>query len=81
MPDFTIIISDKVIARLQALATAHNQATGQSLTAKQWVIMYIKNVVINEELHQQIDAMTEANEQQLREATQAKRLEILDTYG
>jgi hypothetical protein len=81
MPEFTITISDKVIARLQALTAKHNQDTGESLTVKQWVIMRLKNMAMGDEFGQQIEAIRAASDQQFQDAVEAKRLELMATYG
>jgi len=81
MPDFTVTISDKVIARLQAITAAHNQATGESLTAKQWVIMRLKNMAMGDEFGQQIEVIRAASDQQFQDAVEAKRLELMAAYN
>jgi len=81
MPEFTITISDKVIARLQALTAKHNLDTGENLTVKQWVIMRLKVTVMGDELCQQTEALRAASDQQLQNAIEAKRQELLAAYG
>ena len=81
MAEFTITISDKVIARLQALTAAHNQATGESLTVKQWVIFRLKTTAMGDEFGQQIEAIRAASDQQFQDAVEAKRLELMATYN
>ena len=81
MPEFTITVSDKVIARLQALTATHNQATGETLTVKQWVIMRLKTMVIGDEFGQYVEALRVASAQQLNDDIEAKRLELLGVYS
>jgi hypothetical protein len=80
MPDFTITISDKVIARLQVLTAKTNEATGQNLTVKQYVITHLKNMVIGDEFAAAMEMLEAARDEQYQAALQAKRLELFAAY-
>lgn len=81
MPNFTITVSDKLVAQLQLRVAAYNKSSGQSLTVKQWILHTLKEIAIQHDLS---SAHTESTKQREQEAranintdTEAERQRLL----
>ena len=67
MPKFTITVTDKALAKLQAVVNTHNQNNGATLTVQQWLDLHVKDVAINQDLAAALQTIQQ-EQQQLAQA-------------
>ena len=70
MPTFTITISDAAVTRLQAVVARYNAAQGTSLTVKEWVVVQLRHIAIQDELAAQRAGIIEQKQQEADAALQ-----------
>ena len=62
MPKFTIDLTDKTLAGLQAEVNRYNGNTGSALTVADWIDLHLREVAIAPELSAAIDQLRKQQE-------------------
>ncbi|MBI1885434.1 MAG: hypothetical protein HYS09_03845 [Chloroflexi bacterium] len=79
MPQFTITLSDRALARLQALVAAYNANSGQQLAVKDWILLHLKELAIGQDLALAADALEKQKQEELAAVIEAERRRLLDS--
>jgi len=77
MPQFTITISDAALARLQAIVARYNADNGTNLTVRDWLLLHVKELAIQDELIEAARLARENAEKQAAQAFTAERDRLL----
>lgn len=78
MPQFTVTLSDKAVARLQAIVAHYNENTGQKLAAGQWLERHVKELLVADELAAEAQALERQTHEGLQAALRAARQRLID---
>lgn len=71
MPQFTIKLSAKALAGLQAMVERNNADSGRSLTVGDWLTLHVKELLITEELARSAENLRQQAERDANAALDA----------
>ena len=71
MPKFTIDLTDKALAGLQAEVSRYNGNAGTTLTVQQWIVLHLQEISIAPELTAAIGQLREQGEADANAALEA----------
>ena len=71
MPKFTIDLTDKTLAALQAEVARYNGNTGSELTVAEWIVLHLQEIAIAPELGAAIDQLRKQQETDANAALEA----------
>lgn len=71
MPQFTIKLSAKALARLQAIVERNNADSGRSLSVGDWLALHVKELLISEELARSAESLRQQAERDANAALDA----------
>ena len=71
MPKFTIDISDKTLARLQAEVERTNANQGTALTVQAWIVLHLQELAIAPELAAAVNQLRQQQETDAQAALDA----------
>jgi len=71
MPKFTIDLTDKALAGLQAELSRYNGNAGTTLTVQQWIVLHLQEIAIAPELTTAIQQLREQGEADANAALEA----------
>jgi hypothetical protein len=71
MPRFTIDLTDKALAGLQAELSRYNGNAGTTLTVQQWIVLHLQEIAIAPELTTAIQQLREQGEADANAALEA----------
>ncbi len=57
MPQFTITISDQLLAKLQAVVDRTNADQGLTLTVRDWILLHLKEIAIAPDVAAAVDTL------------------------
>jgi hypothetical protein len=77
MPDFTITLSAAAVARLQVIVAAYNAGQGTNLTAREWMMLHLKELAISQELRASLEQIRTQAEADLQVAGEAEKERLL----
>lgn len=79
MPRFTFEITEPAVLRLQAVAARYNADNGQSLTVTEWLSLHLRELAIQDELVQSVEAIRRQKENETHAAVLAERDRLMGT--
>ena len=68
MPEFTITVSDKVLAKLQVEVDRYNANSGATLTVKDWIDLHLKEVATAPDMAAATERLRKEAEQNANDA-------------
>jgi len=71
MPKFTIDLTDKALAGLQAEVNRYNGNAGTALTVQQWIVLHLQEIAIAPELTAAIGQLRQQQEADANAALEA----------
>jgi len=71
MPKFTIDLTDKAVAALQALVAEYNGNTGAQLTVQDWLSLHVKELAVSRQLAAVIEPLRQQTERDAAAALSA----------
>jgi len=71
MPKFTIDLTDKALAGLQAEVTRYNGNAGTTLTVAEWIDLHLKEIAISPDLSAALDQLRKQAEADVNAALDA----------
>ncbi len=77
MPQFTIDLSTKAVAKLKTITQRTNDAEGTAYTVKQWIVLHLKELAIADDLSPAVDLLATETQDTLTAAIRAKRDQLL----
>ena len=77
MPNFTITLSAKAVARLNALVQRTNEAAGTTYTLKQWLTLHLKELAIADEMPAAVEQLRRESQDNLTASIAAERDRLL----
>lgn len=79
MAKFTIEVADEAVQRLQEVVQRYNSDNGVALTVAQWLMLHVRELAIQDELMQNIEAIRKRKEGEAHAAALAERERLLAT--
>lgn len=71
MPKFTIDLTDKTLARLQAEVDRYNGNQGTALTVQAWILLHLQEIAIAPDLAATVDQLRQQQEADANAALEA----------